>query len=61
MVIATNDAVLFRYLADKRKDIIFEIEDVAKDHKTSDDDHYLTVLCAKLVLLNEIIKDLIEE
>jgi len=57
-IITDNDATLFRYLSDKRKDLMAEMKEVASELKTNDDDRYLTMLSAKLTLLAEIIEDI---
>jgi len=49
-IITDNDATLFRYLSDKRKDLMAEMKEVASELKTNDDDRYLTMLSAKLTL-----------
>jgi len=59
MVILTNsDVALFKYLSDKRKDLTAEMEEVASELKTNDDNKYLTILSAKLTFLAEIIEDI---
>lgn len=57
-IITDNDADLFRYLSDKRKDLMAEMEEVASELKTNDDDRYLSFLSGKLGMLGDIIEDL---
>jgi hypothetical protein len=57
-IITNNDVAIFRYLSDKRKDLMAEMKEVASELKTSDDNRYLTILSAKLTFLSEIIEDI---
>jgi hypothetical protein len=57
-IITSNDAAIFRYLSDKRKDLMAEIQEVALDLKTGGNDRYLSFLSGKLGMLGDIIEDL---